>query len=190
MQTLEPRTRRWTKAEYYQMAELGWFEGQRVELVEGEVVVMSAQNFAHVRATSCAARALEAAVGPNAWVRTQMPFDLGTDSDPEPDVSVVPGKLEDYSQHPKTAYLIVEVSESTLSYDRQKKGAMYAKASVPEYWIVNLVDRQLEVYRDPIQDSAHPTGFRYKSVTVLTATESITPLALPGVQIQVAELLG
>ena len=115
MQLLEPRTRRWTKTEYYQMGDLGWFRGQRVELIEGEIVVLSPQGFEHGASTDATGEALRNAFGTKAWVRTQLPIDLGEYSEPEADVSVVEGRRKDYKSHPKTALLVVEVSESSLA---------------------------------------------------------------------------
>jgi Uma2 family endonuclease len=183
MQALEPRTRRWTKGEYSRMAALGWFEGERVELVEGEVIVATPQNFAHVAATARTSKVLETAFGQGAWVRTQMPLDLGDYSHPEPDVSMVPGGLEDYSDHPRSALLVLEVSDTTLGYDRMRKAAMYADAGIPEYWILNLVDRRLEVHRDPASG-------QYSKVVALTEADFASPLAAPGVRIPVGDLLG
>jgi Uma2 family endonuclease len=190
MEVLEPRTRRWTKDEYYRMAELGWFEGERVELVLGEIIVMTPQNFAHVVATLKACKALEGVFGQDAWVRTQMPLDLGAYSNPEPDVSVVSGRLEDYSEHPKSALLVVEVSDTTLAYDRLKKARMHADAGILEYWIINLVDHRLEVHRDPVPGGSGATEGLYQTVFSLTASDLVSPLAALDKRIPVAELLG
>jgi Uma2 family endonuclease len=190
MQVMEPRQRLWTKAEYYRMAELGWFDGQRVELIEGEILTMAPQDSPHFSGTDKTADVLRKAFGPAYWIRMQGPLDLGAFLQPEPDVSVVPGKREDYRDHPKTAVLVVEVSLSSLAYDRKTKGPVYAKAGILEYWIVNLADRQLEVYRNPVPDGAHPLGFRYDTILALSAKDSVTPLALPGVKIAVSEILG
>jgi len=189
MHVLEPRTRRWTKAEYYRMAEMGWFHGQRVELIEGEIVVMSPQSPSHFAGVDRAAAVLRTALGTGFWVRMQGPIDLGVYTEPEPDVSVVRGTAADHSNHPKSTLLIVEVSESPLAFDRREKLGLYARAGVPEYWILNLVDDQLEVHRDPSPDGAHPNGFRYAKVVVLRPGDSVTPLAVPQASIPVASLI-
>ena len=134
-EAVEPRVRKWTKAEYYQMAELGWFRDQRAELVEGEIVVLSPQKFGHGAATDRVTELLRDAMGKKFWVRMQLPVDLGAVSEPEPDVSVVPGKREDYTAHPTTAALLVEVSDTTLAYDRKKKAADYPLSLMAEAMI-------------------------------------------------------
>jgi Uma2 family endonuclease len=100
----------------------------------------------------------------------------------------VPGKARDYSAHPTTALFIVEISDTTLSHDRNRKGSLYAAARIQDYWIVNLVDRQLEVYRDPVPDPAQPFGMSYSQRTILAPGDTVSPLALPQAQIAVADL--
>jgi Uma2 family endonuclease len=184
----EPTPRRWTREEYYQLGELGLFHGQRVELIEGEIMVLSPQNWPHTSTVARVGEALHRALGTGFWVRMQFPLNLST-SDPEPDVSVVVGRLEDYSDHPTTAALIVEVSESTLTYDRTRKASLYARAGIADYWIVNLVNNQVEVYRDPRSDPSQFYGHGYASVTILVPPAVVNPLAAPQVSLAVADLL-
>src|SRR5262249_23775846 len=104
--------------------------------------------------------------------------------------AVVAGAPRDYRDaHPATAVLIVEVAETSLRYDRTQKASLYARSDIAEYWIVNLPDRQLEVYRDPQPDAAQPFGFGYASVRILGEQDRVSPLAAPGVAIAVADLL-
>src|SRR5437763_1287299 len=98
----EPQVLTWTRAEFYRLAELGFFDGRRAELIEGQIMVMSPQNFAHACATDKTYKSLERVFGPTHWVRCQLPLALGLASDPEPDVSVVPGPRENYHDHPTT----------------------------------------------------------------------------------------
>jgi Uma2 family endonuclease len=187
--TAEPGKRRWTRDEYYRMADLGWFDGQRVELIDGEIMVQSPQKFGHYAAVDRTAEVLRAAFGAGYWVRTQAPMGFGAFSEPEPDVSVVAGRREDFTDHPTTAALLVEVSDTTLAYDRQRKASLYACVGIPEYWIVNLVNRQLEVHRDSAPDNAQDFGHGYATRQVLTAPATLAPLALPAVAIPVADLI-
>jgi Uma2 family endonuclease len=189
MPVVEPTVRRFSRAEYYRMAELGLFQGQRVELIAGEIVEMPALNPPHSTATKLAEEALEAAFGRRYHARVQQPLSLGINSDPEPDVAIVPGRPRAYRTHPTTAALVVEVSDSTLRYDQNDKGSLYAAAGLPEYWIVNLVDRQLEVYRRPVPDANEPHGFLYDDVTFLGPGDYATPLARPRARVAVADLL-
>jgi Uma2 family endonuclease len=123
-------------------------------------------------------------------VRGQLPVALDDDSEPEPDVSVVPGSFRDYPRdHPARAVLIVEVAESSLRLDRGEKGSLYARAGGADYWIVNLVDRVLEVYRQPAADADAPYGWRYASVVRLRAGDVVTPLAAPHFPVPVVDLV-
>jgi Uma2 family endonuclease len=186
----EPQVRKWTKDEYYQMADLGWFRGQRAELIEGEIVVQSPQNWPHTVTTDRVGERLRQAFGTTAWVRTQFPVDLGAASEPEPDVSVVPGRVEDYSAHPTSAVMVVEVSDTTLWFDRNEKASLYAAQGIADYWVVDLVHRRLEVRRSPQPDPSKKHGSDYADVAVINAQGFVTPLALPGVSIPVADFFG
>jgi Uma2 family endonuclease len=186
----DPQSRRWTRAEYYQMAELGWFRGQRAELIDGEILVLSPQGPSHSYVTDQASEVIRDSGWTGVWVRMQLPIDLGPYSEPEPDVSVVAGTREDYkTAHPQTALLIIEVSDSTLAYDRGRKASLYALLGIADYWIINLVNDQLEVRRNPVPDASQPFGFAYADVTILTAGAHVVPLAAPTVRIAVADLV-
>jgi len=190
LQLNEPKMRRWTREEYYQMAELGWFVNQRVMLLDGEIVEMPVQKSGHYVSIDKAAKILERIFSVGFWVRTQAPLDLGVNSDPEPDVAVVSGSREDYlASHPTTALLIIEVSDTTLRFDRNRKCSLYACGGITDYWIVNLVDRQLEIRRNPVPDSSQEYGYGYADLTILSLADFATPLAAPQVQIAVADLL-
>jgi Uma2 family endonuclease len=186
---LEPRVRKWTREEYYKMGELGLFEGQRVELIDGEIIEMSPMGNPHVIAASLAHDALQKAFGAGYWVRHGAPLNISSVSEPEPDIGVVKGTPREFKDHPSTALLAVEVSETSLRMDRKRKASLYASAGVQDYWIVNLIDRQLEVYREPKPDRAQPFGFGYTNQTILKTGDSVTPLAAPNAKIAVADLL-
>ncbi len=186
-----PRPRSWSKQEYYRLAELGFFDGQRVELLEGKIVVLSPQKPPHWAAVDRVTELLRRVFGAGYHVRMQGPLDLGQVSEPEPDVCVVVGSRADCEQnHPTGAELVVEVSDTRLSYDRRRKGSLYARAGIADYWIVNQVQCQVEVYRVPIADVRRPYGHRYSSRTDLRPPATVTPLALPRVVIPVTDLLG
>ena len=186
-----PQVHQWTRDEYYKMAEAGLFEGKHVELIEGRVMEMSPAGSPHRTAVVLAGEAIRGVFfGAHAFVQTQSPIDLGDLSEPEPDIAVVRGDVRDYSQaHPRTALLIVEVSESSLDYDRTEKASLYAAAGIPDYWVLNLRDRRLEVRRDPVPDETQLYGFRYRSVTILNAGDFVSPLAAPGASIAIVDLL-
>jgi len=190
MATHERKTRRWSRIEYERLIDLGVFQpGDPIELIGGELMVAEPQGAPHYTAIRKTARALERVFGPAWEVRTQGPMGLDEESEPEPDVAVVTGEPQDYRRaHPSRADLIVEVSESSLAFDRGHKGSVYARAGMPDYWIVNLVDRVLEVYREPAPDAAAPFGARYARREVFDLSEQVSPLAAPHASIQVRDL--
>ncbi len=116
-------------------------------------------------------------------------MNFGAFSEPEPDVSVVAGRREDFTDHPSTAVFLVEVSDTSLSYDRHRKASLYACVGIQDYWIVNLVDRQLEVCRSPRPDNAQDFGHGYADRQVVLAPAALAPLALSTVPVAVADLL-
>ena len=151
---------------------------------------MAAHKPPHANAVEKLDDELRAAFGPAFRVRVQLPIDLGRKSQPEPDGTVLirqPATAR--SAHPREPVLIVEVSDSSLGYDRKVKAHIYALAGVMDYWIVNLKDRQLEIYRDPIPDPERKGRFRYASCTVVPADGHASPLARPEARIAVADLL-
>jgi Uma2 family endonuclease len=191
MASYETRTRRFSRAEYERLIDLGVFQpGEPIELIGGELMVAEPQGAAHYTAIMKTAKALEAAFGPAWHARTQGPVGLDDDSEPEPDVAIVPGSPDDYSRaHPSRPVLTVEVAESSLGADRERKGSLYARAGLPDYWVLNLVDRVLEVYREPAPDSTAPFGWRYARREVFDASARVTSLAAPGSSIPVSHLL-
>ncbi|HKI18317.1 MAG TPA: Uma2 family endonuclease [Isosphaeraceae bacterium] len=184
-----PRRWRWTAKQFYKLADRGCFGDHKVELIDGELYELT-RNPPHDTAVCLTRLALAAAFGPGYAVRDQKTLDLGRRNQPEPDTAVVRGDPRDFTtKHPTTAVLLVEVADSSLRYDRMIKGHRYALAGIADYWIVNLVDRQLEVYRNPGPDPARPGRFRYRDVTIVAADGHASPLANPGQQVAVADLL-
>jgi Uma2 family endonuclease len=187
MATVKHKPKRWSRAEYDRMIDAGIFEpGQRVELIDGEIIAMTPQNGPHAMAVRLMQRALDAGFGVGFDVRSQLPLALGRKSEPEPDIVVVAGSPRDYPRHPTTALLVVEVADTSLAYDRKTKGPLFARAGIAEYWIVNLVDRIVEVYREPVET---PGGWSYRLIARYGDGETLSPLARPGVVISVADLL-
>jgi Uma2 family endonuclease len=185
------QTRRWKRVEYARLIEAGILrEDDPVELLDGQLAVREPQHTPHVAATQLVSRALRAAFGPGWDVRVQMPVGLDDESEPEPDIAVVAGSPRDYlDDHPARPALIVEVAHSSLAVDRNVKGPLYARAGVADYWIVNLVDRVLEVYRKPVASTSAGYGWTYGSMRRLGPDTAVTPLAAPSARIAVADLL-
>jgi Uma2 family endonuclease len=149
-----PRLRRWTLEEYERMVDAGFLTTQdKVQLIEGEIVEMTPQNSPHMTTVTKVFRLLERAASDNQYVRIQGPLALKPDSEPEPDVAVVTGSPDDnWDAHPTTALLVIEVADSSLAFDRTRNARVYARAGIPEYWIINVEERCIEVHRDPAAD--------------------------------------
>lgn len=184
-------TRRWTRLEYERLVELGVFQpGERLELLDGHLVVREPQGSRHATAIRRVVAALRRTLG-DAWqIDSQLPFALDDDSEPEPDVAVVPGDPGSYRDaHPSRAVLIVEIAEASYRIDREYKASLYARAGIADYWIVNLVHDVLEVHRDPEASPDARYGWRYRAVETLRPPASVAPLVAPAGAIPVADLL-
>jgi hypothetical protein len=164
---------------------------ERLELIGGEVIgKVSPQRPPHASGTRRVQEALRRCFRDGFDVRVQLPLALDLMHEPEPDLAVVPGSIRDYErEHPTSAVLIVEVSDSTLAFDRTVKASLYASAGIAEYWVLNLPDRVLEVHRQPAAMAEQPFGHHYRSVTRLTESDAVTPLAAPHHALGVADLL-
>ena len=185
------RAKRWSRLEYERLVHLGVFRpGERLELVGGALLVREPQGSPHATAIQAVQEALRGALGPGWLIRTQMPVALDDESEPEPDVTVVPGSFRDYSHaHPSRPALLVEIAESSLEFDRKDKGSLYARARVPEYWIVNLAERVLEVYRESGPDARAAYGWAYLHAVRLGPEDHVAPPVAPTSRIRVSDLL-
>lgn len=184
MELAEPRPIAWDKAQYHHMGDLGWFDGIPVELVEGEIIQMSPISSPHWKSVILTGTALRQVFSSGYVVAEQNAFDGGPRSEPQPDVAVYEGEVRDFEALPSSALLIVEVSLSTLRFDRARKAGLYARAGVAEYWIVNVAERVLEVHRQP----STRTG-SYEERLTLDADASVSPLAAPEAVFKVADFL-
>ncbi len=175
--------RRWTREEYERLVEQGFFRpDERIELLDGVIREMTPQSAGHAVAVRLTRQVLGRIFSTGFDILIQMPLALGEDSEPEADLAVVPGSPRDHlMSHPASAILVVEVADTSLSRDRAKAG-LYARAGIPDYWILILGTRSLEVYRDPKEGI-------YRSRTVLNATDKISPLASAESAISIGELL-
>jgi len=169
------------RCEYERLVELGSFDDERIELLGGWLVQMSPHGTEQADVVRRLAASFTRALGDRAVVSSQLPLALGDDSEPEPDVALVPPG--DYSRaHPSAAWLVVEVSDSSLRTDREVKGPAYAAAGVGEYWIVNLVDRVVEVHRAPREG-------RYSDVSRHGREATLRPMAFGDVAVAVGQLI-
>lgn len=173
--------RRFTRAEYDRLIELGFFRGERLELIRGTLLDMPPIGPPHATVVSRLNRILVPALLERADVRIQQPLYARDESEPEPDVAVV--ALGDYSnRHPDCALLVIEVAESSLEFDRDSKGPLYAASNVSEYWIVDIAGRAVEVY-------GGPGGGRYALLRRAVPGDTIRPAAFPDLAIAVAAIL-
>jgi Uma2 family endonuclease len=185
--TLEPGfLKRWTVQEYHRMSESGILNpNERTELIAGQIILMAAKGSPHVTSLSLLANALRDQVGNLALVRTQDPIQLNDFSEPEPDLVIAQGNILDYADHhpsPNNVYLVVEVADSTLKQDCEIKDKVYAQAGITDYWVLDVKNRQLHVFREP-------TSTGYTSHLILTGAKQMSPLAFPNVALTLTSIL-
>jgi Uma2 family endonuclease len=180
-----PLLKRWTREQYERAVAAGVFgPEERLELIHGVIVYKMPQNPPHLKATQKGRRTLERALGSSFFVLCQAPVTLSTDGVPEPDLTVIRSDVDDLEGLPTESdvALIIEVSDTTLIYDQTTKAGVYGQAGIPEYWIVDLNARSLEVRRGPRANG-------YGSLQTLAETDFVTPLAAPTISVAVTDLL-
>ncbi|MCC5639750.1 Uma2 family endonuclease [Nostoc sp. CHAB 5844] len=180
-------TKRFSIDEYHRLIELGFLqEGDRIELIRGELIQMVAKGTPHTVCGSILCRQLDRLLGDRAVIRGQDPITLPNQSEPQPDVAIARGIDEDYLAHhpyPEDIFLVIEISDKTLDYDQTTKLEIYAEARISDYWIVNLNARQLERYTQPYQNAQGK--FNYLSKQISLAHQSV---AIPGFENAVLDL--
>jgi Uma2 family endonuclease len=181
---------RWTIEEYRKLGPTRIFDGKKTMLIDGEIYAMPFPDPPHNLSLGLAADWLATVFASGHHVRNQMAFDIGTGTDPGPDLAVVVGTRRDYAdRQPTTAVLVVEVADSSLAFDTTEKAEKYAAAGVPDYWVIDLVNRQLIVFRNPQPLPKELGATAYQSRTTHGPEETIAPLAAPQATIRVADLL-
>lgn len=179
--------KRWSVDEYHRLAEAGLLaECDRTELLAGQIILMIAKGTPHVTALRLLATALDKALANQPFfVSTQDPIHLDDYSEPEPDLVIVKGNFLDYAAHhptPQDICLVVEVADSTLKQDCEVKDKLYAQAGINDYWVLDLPNRQLHIFRSPT-----PTG--YSSHLILKQNQKIFPLVFPHIVLELDQLL-
>ncbi|MEG4202871.1 Uma2 family endonuclease [Microcoleus sp. Pol7_A1] len=166
--------KRFSIAEYHRLGELGFFApDERVELIRGEIIIMAAKGRLHSFCNSLLVEELIILLARRSRVRAQEPIILSEDSEPEPDVVIARNRADRYlSSHPQPAdiLLVIEVSDSTLKYDRATKLSLYAETGISNYWILNLVDNQLEMYSEPYQKQNGSYSYQLQRVVLPNQT--------------------
>lgn len=185
MSILHAPTYHWTVEEYEQLGQTEVFCGKpRVELLNGEIIVMSPIGYRHGLAIAGLTRSLIQQSADRYELRVQLPIILDELSEPEPDFALADPAYRSTGRHPRPEhlYLLIEVSDSTVRYDREDKRRAYARNKVQEFWLFNLQTNQLEAYRDP-------TGDQYRSARVIDAGGTVSPFAFPDVELRLADLI-
>lgn len=170
------------RVEYDRLVDQGFFdEDEKIELLDGVIVQMTPQGLGHAASIEELTHLLVLALSTRARVRVQLPFAASDISEPEPDLAVVP-PADSRRSHPEEAFLLIEVAESSLRKDRRVKTRIYAAAGVPEYWVVDVSGRTIEVRTDPGED-------KYQQVRVARAGETIRLQSFPDVEIAVSDVI-
>ena len=184
---VEMKRRRFTVADFLRLAEVGFLaDDERVELIRGEIIEMSPISEGHASTVMRLVSLLSRMFGQRALLSVQNPVQLDDATLPQPDVVLLRPRDDFYGQRhpgPEDTLLLIEVSDTTLTYDRRVKTALYSAAGVMEYWIINLQKRQIEVYREPQSEG-------YRTMTRYAPGETLSPLAFPEVQLDITEILG
>jgi Uma2 family endonuclease len=181
-----PRRHRITVDEYHRMAESGSFAPDaRVELIEGEIIDMPPIGSSHAGTVGQLHSLLYRAVGDRAMIRCQSPVQVGDDSEPQPDFTLVAARNNFYKDRHPTEHdtlLVIEVSDTTLAHDLRRKMALYARQGIKEYWVVDLVNRRLHIFRSP-------AGAGYEQASSIDRPGSLEITALPGTSVDLSSLL-
>ena len=181
---------RWTNRQYQELDRLDGLRGTRLMLLRGELYVREWPTPLAATVIGLVDDWLRKVVPDGHHVRCQNGFEIGADSNPVPDLAVVPGAIRDYgSRHPTMSVLIVEVAESSLFVDTTTKAELYATAGVPDYWVIDLEHRQLIVLRDPQPLPAGLGATAYRTRLALGPADAVAPLAAPAADARVADLL-
>jgi Uma2 family endonuclease len=184
-----PHPHRFTVAEFHRLNSQGMFAGRRPFLLNGVIWEQGPIEAPHGNGVERTDAAVRAVFGTGWRFRVQLPLVLGLDVDPMPDIAVVPGRLTGSPEHPTTAALVIEVSDSTLRVDITEKAEQYATAGIQNYWVLDLNGRQLLVFRNPVPLPAGLGATAYRSQQTLGPNDSVTPLAAPNSSISVGDLL-
>jgi Uma2 family endonuclease len=178
-------TRKFTIEQYHQMAQSNIFQPEeKLELIQGEILKMSPVGLRHAKTVKFLNHLLTYQLHNQAIIGVQDPIQLGDLSEPQPDLSVLRMRADFYElEAPKSQdiYWLIEVSDSTIKYDRETKIPVYAESNIQEVWLVNLNENNLEVYRKPENN-------RYQSFQKLTSSQVISPLAFPNLIINLSDI--
>lgn len=194
MALLNVRPRRFLREEYYRLAESGILAPhERVELIDGTIVPMSPQNLPHSTSVRLTNMVLTRLFRDTHVVSCRAPLSLGDDCEPEPDFALItPAHMQEclrQGSQPTRPDLVIEISDHSLRYDRTEKASLYARAGIPEYWVLDLPSRRLEIRRDPGPESDAIFGHAYRLLKVVHEGELVAPAFAPDCGLSITDLL-
>ena len=184
------RAPKWTCDDFYGMENLPSLQGQKSLLIDGVILVMpppsELSSMSHILADAL----LRVVFPSNQFaVRSQLGLYFGINTDPVPDIAVVDGPPRAHTGRPMTALLVVEVADTSLAADTGWKASLYAAAGIADYWVIDVNDRRLHLFRDPRPDPAAKYGASFAQVRALLPADTVAPLAAPAHAVPVGDLL-
>lgn len=185
-----PTPRLWSRKQFESLHGQGFFEGRRAFLLRGVILEEGTMDPPHATGVTLVHQWLSRVAAAGQYPRTQLPLDLGADTEPLPDVALVRGSARDYTvDHPTAAHtlLVVEVADSSQHFDLTTKAELYAEAGIVEYWVLDVLNKRLTVLTSPT--TLPPGGYAYLSTATYQPTDSVAPLAAPTSPVLVSDLL-
>ena len=184
------RAPKWTCDDFYGMENLPSLQGQKSLLIDGEILVMPPPSVLSSISHGLVETLLRTVFPSDQyWVRSQLGLYFGINTDPVPDIAVVAGTPRMIARHPNTALLVVEIADTSFAYDTGDKASLYAAAGIADYWVIDVNDRRLHLFRDPRPDPAAKYGASFAQVSVLLPADTVAPLAAAAHAVTVGDLL-
>lgn len=184
------QVKRFTVDEYHRLAELGFFhEDDRVELIRGEIIQMSAKGTAHTNCCRNLLRELAALITGRAELQCQDPIKLTAINETEPDFVILRQRADNYRDalpNAEDILLLIEIADSSVKYDQEVKLPLYAEAGISDYWIFNLVENHLETYSEPFQELQGNFGYRVKRIVL--SNEAIALSCFPDLSLDLSKV--
>lgn len=180
---------KWTVPEFHKLRALGLLDGRRPVLLNGVILEQGPMDAPHANGVERTDAAIRLAFGPGWRFRVQLPLVLNLHTDPVPDLAIVAGALVGNAAHPTTSALVIEVSDTTFDTDTTDKAELYATAGIADYWVLDVTNRELHVFRDPQPLPANLGATAYRTHTIHGASDTVAPLAVPNATVAVADLL-
>lgn len=194
MTLMHVQTRKFDRQEYYRLVDAGILgRGERVELIDGMIVPMSPQNLPHSTSIRLTTMLFTRLFHGTHLVSCQAPISVGDASEPEPDFALItPQHMQEcleQGRQPTCPDLVLEISDSSYAYDTHEKASLYASAGIPDYWVLDLRLRRLEMRREPGPESDAVFGHNYRMLRILHEHEELAPLFAPEIAVPLQQML-